>query len=327
MTVPTPWLNEAPAFDIHEITTTSTSRVLSQLLASDVAVLVLDPIRLLDSPEIAHVLPYILGKKNLYFVINGEIEAIGLRDVGTELRPFGSVVVETQQLDARHKISAKLNDQIDRIKTKLGVPVSETEEMIMFVSTSRALKAMDALRSTLNMDDPSQTNDPTTSAAAFTTFKDEYLESNLGVVSTKLLDNLKSQTATAVQLDTAQWVAASATRYVAQSLADVLDETHETATRVTAQAEYLARLKRDLKSETFTSGHAIKEEVDRAKRQVQDVLASRLAWWKVMSWRVDTVAEEVGRAVEESWAVELSQKVSLGVLCLVGTRLSTLFST
>ena len=151
---------------------------------------------------------------------------------------------------------------------------------------------------------------------AFAKFREEYLESNLGAVSAGLLGDIRAVRERAdshgrIYEATNEWIAKSASNYVTRNLVDVLDETREIEALCAQHAELLARARQDLGRDTYTSGEAIKEEMDRAKRGVEEVLRKRLVWWKVMSWRVDMVAEEVGREVEERWAVELTQKVGV----------------
>jgi hypothetical protein len=283
-------------------TASDTSRALSRLLESDIVLLVLDPIRLLDTPEITAILPDLLGKPDVYFVINGEIESNGLRDVGASL----------DQEQARRVTLKSLEDQLQSSRSAFGLERESATDKIVFLSTHKALRSMDALRSTLTT---GETSARSSSEHAFAKFKAEYLESNLGAVSASLLGDIRAVRERADRLGavyeaTYTWLADSVSRHIARNLADVLDETREIEALCAQHAELLSRTRQELRRDTFTSGEAIKEEMDRAKRGVEEVLRKRLVWWKVMSWRVDMVAEEVGREVEERWAVELTQKVS-----------------
>lgn len=262
----------------------------------------LDPVRLLDTPEITAILPDLLGKPDVYFIVNGEIESNGLRDVGASL---------DQEL-ARRVTRKLLEDQLRSSRSAFGLATKAAQEKIVFLSTHKALRSMDALRSTLTVGETIALN---SSEHAFAKFREEYLESNLGAVSAGLLGDIRAVRERAdisggVYEDAYAWLAESASRYILRNLADVLDETREIETLCAQHADLLSRKRQELRRDTFTSGEAIKEEMDRAKRGVEEVLRKRLVWWKVMSWRVDMVAEEVGREVEERWAVELTQKVS-----------------
>ena len=279
------------------------SRALSDLLRSDVILIVLDPIRLTDTAELNAILPDMLGKSDVYFAVNGEIESSGLDDVGSSL-----------QVDkARHHIRQRLDQQLKALEMTTGsTPGPAGGSKIIFLSSHRALKSMDALRNTMRV--LKEQANRTASSLAFTEFNKEYLESNLAEVSHNLLRDIKdvrqrAQAQGGVYEPTLSWLEQSATRYIVRSLADVLDESREIEALCAAHAQLLSRTRRDLRKDTFTSGAAIKEEMDRVRRGVDEALRKRLVWWKVMSWRVDMVAEEVGREIEERWAVELSQKV------------------
>lgn len=324
LVVDSPWLRDA-AIDVHEITSESRlscsrhssnnflthtvlvpsardpSRALSTLLESDIILLVLDPIRLLDTPEITAILPDVVGKPNVYFVINGEIESNGLRDVGSSL----------DQEKARRVARRKLEEQLTASRSAMGFNQETATEKVVFLSTHKALRAMEALRSTLSSEAASGSTEH-----AFAKFREEYAESNLGAVSAGLLGDIRAVRERAESQGrlyeaTHAWIAESASRYIMRNLADVVDETREIEALCATHAELLTRTRQEVRRNTYTSGEAIKEEMDRARRGVEEVLRKRLVWWKVMSWRVDMVAEEVGREVEERWAVELTQKVSL----------------
>ena len=287
------------------MTARDSSRALSTLLESDIVLLVLDPVRLLDTPEITAILPDLVGKPYVYFVINGEIESNGLRDVGASV----------DQEKARSVIRKRLEEQLRDVRSAvLGSAGDASTGKIVFLSSHKALRSMDALRSTLGAEATSTLQG--SSEHAFAKFREEYLESNLGAVSAGLLGDIRAVRERAeshgrIYEATNEWIAKSASNYVTRNLVDVLDETREIEALCAQHAELLARARQDLGRDTYTSGEAIKEEMDRAKRGVEEVLRKRLVWWKVMSWRVDMVAEEVGREVEERWAVELTQKVGV----------------
>jgi hypothetical protein len=274
-----------------------TSVALSHLLRSDVVLLVLDPIRLLETSELRPILPSLLGKRNLYFIINGELDFSGAGLAGS-------------LQDLRDATEKRLERQLAELEAKTG-SLGEVNHNVLFLSAHKALHSMEALRSTL---DP-VTSDKKSRDLAFETFRKEYLESNLGAVSSSLLGDIRAlrkdaeERCEGVFENSSDWVLRSATNYISRSLADVLDESAEIGSLVSAHTELLKLRREEIRNETFTSGEAIKEEMERVRRGVDDVLKRRLAWWKVLSWRVDTVAEEVGREVEERWAVELSQKV------------------
>lgn len=263
----------------------------------------LDPIRLTDTPELNAILPDLLGKSDVYFAINGEIESSGPNDVGSSL-----------QVDkARHHIRQRLDQQLKALQMTTGsTPGPTSGSKIIFLSSHKALKSMDALRKTmLVLKEEANQN---ASSLAFTEFNREYLESNLAEVSNSLLRDIqdvrrRAEAQGGMYKPTLSWLEQSATRYIVRSLADVLDESREIEALCAAHAQLLSRTRRDLRKGTFTSGEAVKEEMDRVKRGVDEALRTRLVWWKVMTWRVDMVAEEVGREIEERWAVELSQKV------------------
>jgi hypothetical protein len=326
LVVDSPWLRDA-GVELHEIiskwislrrrsefldvgtnqllscSARNTSRALSDLLRSDIVLIVLDPIRLTDTPHLNAILPDLLGKPNVYFAINGEIESGGLHDVGSSL----------DDDKAKRVIRQRLDHQLKAFQVSTGVtegPALGSE--IVFLSAHKALKSMNALRKTMHA--LKETGNSNASGQAFAEFNKEYLESNLAEASSSLIRDVQVVRQQAEAQDgtyepTLRWLEKSATRYIVRSLADVLDESREIEALCAAHTQLLLCTRRELRKDTFTSGEAIKEEMDRVKRGVDEALRKRLVWWKVMSWRVDMVAEEVGREIEERWAVELSQKV------------------
>ncbi|WWC87559.1 uncharacterized protein L201_002449 [Kwoniella dendrophila CBS 6074] len=160
------WL-QLTGYDVVEINAKQPEDTISHLLNTDSLMVVIDPIRLLDTPQLSSVLPLALSRGSVHIVINGHLPP------------------RTSQAT----IEAKLRDQLNQIKVE---PVDETtfnssSVPIFFVKAEKALNALDALAIGLQNQGPSTSNFKT---KAFDIFQKEFLESHVGPLQQSLTASL-----------------------------------------------------------------------------------------------------------------------------------------
>lgn len=302
-------------FSVSTITITdqTASQALTTLLTAPVCVLALDPVRLLDTALLRQILPELAGKPHVYLVVNRS-------SVGT-----GGVEAD----DGRREIDEEIKRQWDAFTAgPTGDRVSPAAiPSIFHLDSSRALAALNDLGTGLETP-----GDPSSGARAesFKRFSDGYADSGMVAFSTEFKEGVKRALERQGQVMTPRGtlpgasvveahVMERARSYAEHRLAELAGQADEIAKDASRLEHFAARtvdsLMQSSGSSSVTAVAVSPESIDaslgKARATVRQVLQDRLAWWKVLFWRVDQVADEVGMEVQGRWGTALAQQASL----------------
>ncbi|KAJ9116290.1 hypothetical protein QFC22_004730 [Naganishia vaughanmartiniae] len=324
-----PWLRDANV-DLVEIVSQNTQTALSSLLASDIILLILDPIRLLETPRLSTLVPELETKRGVYFVVDGEIPGSALTSA-----------TEDRVGEARTRVEQRLKEQLSRMWKRRENGNDSEWPKPLFMHSERGISAIHALRQVISLSqsaaDAANANAPgsivTVSQSAeevrsraFREFQERYVASNLGDVSqfliadirrlaagttvtapgtstTDLAGSIESQTATHVLRRSLHYIDSVLTALTAQSL-HVKREA--TALRESAEDE-----ERDiLLLASTTWRRSLQEEMQKTRDAVARVLKARFGGWRVLTGRAERVEEEVGGQVVAHWGYALTQQLA-----------------
>nr|ODN98663.1 hypothetical protein L204_02627 [Cryptococcus depauperatus CBS 7855] len=302
------WLH-ATGYDIVELNLRNLDLepIVSRILKTDALLVVLDPIRLASTPQISPLLPYLLAKKYIHFVVNGKF-------------PPGATPTN---------IEAALREQL---KGVLIMPIENTyfdpsSIKISFTGAEEALAAFEALSNGLNNGNPSLLS----RASAVETFQTKFTQSRIGPLQSTLCESLS--TITLPQVATANETVALAVshmidvivsdREMIRSATNTVSELVRTAQQGSADAKALGVVERDIDGGLVEG--AIGYEMVKIKREIEASFRGRLSWLGLLGrLRVDDITLELGGIVGDRFAVDLERQLifEAGQLAQLQTNLS-----
>lgn len=259
------------------------SEASSSLVAADTVLVVLDPIRLASAPAVAYLLPLVLAKGNVHFVVNGT------------LPPH----VTEEQLRAR------LENQIKSVVAP-GLH-GKAECSVSFVKAETALKALFAL-------DVALAGQAGNKGSAFDVFQRDFLASNLGPLQSQLITSLPAE----YQLKTAACTAHLALAYtegviagdrsVLSQAANVVTELRSEAHNAGSRAERVSVVARGIEGGVVEG--SVEQSLDSSKRDLEHMFSSRFSWLGLVArLRVDDVAAELGAYLSRSFARDVERQL------------------
>lgn len=188
----------------------------------------------------------------------------------------------------------------DRIRSKLG----GNAPRILFVDVTRALKAIDGLRS-----------DPT-SSKAIQAYQDDFNGSNFHSFLQKLGESV-AEGPEKLYRETSGALASSMLRTSHDLLQASEKETHEVRCAVSSLREsYLEEREGALRDVLGSDGEEetlITEAIERAGRDIKPTLDG-LKWWRLPT-NVDDITQLVSSAAEKAYTRQFEDKVSHFMLC------------
>jgi hypothetical protein len=272
---------------------TQKDSAISHLVSADITVLVLDPYRLLSTPQIASVLPTLIAQSSsLYVVVNGQLPP---RTTETDL-------------------TAMIQKQLADIQPKTDTP--PTSPLIHFVQAEKALHALDALAAGLEHTASSQSR-------AFDTFQNEFLSSQVGKLQSQLLSHTSANPQP--QLNTSRNTLRLALEYVSDTITSdhqatrhathTVSELRHQAAQASRKARHLSVVNRGIESGIVEGG--VDQEMEETKRDLDAGFRGRWSWLSLVGkLRVDDVGGEVGGYIERSFGRDLEKQVR-SLVCLI----------
>ncbi|KIR58036.1 hypothetical protein I314_06001 [Cryptococcus bacillisporus CA1873] len=292
LSLPSSWL-QATGYDVVEVNigNLESDPIISTLLSTDALVIVLDPIRLTSTPQLSPILPYLLARSPVHFVVNGHLPS-----------GFSKSSVEQTLREQLKQVTIEPLDDVHYDPSILKVS---------FVQAEKALTALEALSSGL-----SKAASPGTKAEAFEVFQREFIQSHVGLLQSILHQTLSNNASP--QLSTARQVTALALMYISNVILSDRDvaraATHTVSTlRRTAQegatkAKHMSVATRGVDG-ALVEGE-VKYEMEKIKSQIESSFQGRLSWLGLLGrLRVDDVALELGGFVGSRFAVDLERQV------------------
>lgn len=285
-----PFLQNA-GYDIMEISPTAPD-IPSLLLSADATVVVVDPIRLLDSPFMTRLLPIIFAGHPLHIVVNGDIPS------GTSPSALQDVV--------QSRINQWLADSGNNNESNFNRP------RIFFVHADKALHAINfmALGAT---QDPSSSTDHARAVALYQT---TFAESNLGPFLTSLVAQCRA--APMPQLSSAYRLASlaldharsviMADRRTTDSAGRTVAELRRSARQSISRARHMSVITKSIEGGIIAEG--VETEMTALKLEMQERFKDRWSWLAlVLRLRVDDVGVEVGGHVQQFLGSTLARTV------------------
>ncbi|WWC68938.1 uncharacterized protein I206_102874 [Kwoniella pini CBS 10737] len=286
------WL-EMSGYDVIEVNTKQAEETITTLLSTDSLMIILDPIRLLETSQLSHILPLALARGSVHFVINGH------------LPPHAS----------QSSIETKLRDQLSRIKVE---PIKESffnpaVMPVSFIKAEKALNALDALAAGLQDHGPSTS---TSKTRAFEVFQREFLESHIGPLQSSLLSSL--QTISEPQLSTARQVTALALSHVEKIIShdrDVVKDAQHTVSELrrgaqqgASKAKHLSVASRGIEGGLVEG--SVEYDMDRVKTGLEDKFIGRLSWLGLIGrTRVDDIQFELSSYLSNQFGKDLERQI------------------
>lgn len=274
-------------------------------MTAPICVLALDPVRLLDTPLLREILPELAGKPHVYLVVNRSSVGHGGVDAEKALKK---------------EIDEELKKQWDAFIAASGSPLPT----IFHLDSSSALAALSALSTGLETP-----GDPSSGARAesFKRFSERYAASGMGDFYTEFKQSVKraleGQASVVTErgtlpgasiveshvLDRARHWAETQLANLAQEADEVMKASQKFERLAARTVDSLMQSTNSASSTLAISPESIEASLSKAKSTIRQVLQDRLAWWKVLFWRVDQVADEVGMEVQGRWGFTLAQQV------------------
>jgi hypothetical protein len=313
-----------------------------------VILLIIDPIRLLDTPRLASLVPELEHKRGVYFVVDGEL-------------PGG--VLADDVAAARKRVEERLRGQLSRLWGRRqgnhhdhddGMMTAEGSPKTLFMHSERGISAIHALRRVISLSNSdhaatanANANANTTASQeaadtvqsvqsrAFREFQERYVASNLGHVSQSLITDIRALTGppngqqdvpstttttttinpNSIQTRTAEHVLLRSLHYIDTVLTALTAESLRVKKEATALRETAEDEERDiLLLASTTWRRSLQTEMQRTRDAVAGVLKERFGGWRVLTGRAERVEEEVGGQVVAHWGYALTQQVSRAVL-------------
>ncbi|KAJ9092950.1 hypothetical protein QFC19_008548 [Naganishia cerealis] len=294
-----PWLRDA-SIDLVEV------------LYSDAVVLVLDPIRLLDTPHLAEIVKELEHKPRVVFLVDGDVP--------------GSLVPDTEGVDplehARRKVQERVREQLDSL-WKRGYAAAEhgREEQIprsLFINSEKGISAIHSLRRVISATatTPATTTPGTLPSEdgerrAFDEFQERYIASNLGGVSQSLLADIRTLTVIGGPTQTATHVLRRSLAYIEAVLTTLTAQSLSVRREASALRDAAEDEERDIRlAAESTWRRSLTGEMERTRDAVQRVLSDRFGGWRVITGRVERVEEEVAGQVVAHWGYAVTQQLA-----------------
>ncbi|WVW79700.1 hypothetical protein I302_101670 [Kwoniella bestiolae CBS 10118] len=303
------WL-QSTGYDVIEVNTKKAEDTLSTLLSTDSLLVVLDPIRLTDTPQLSSILPLALSRGSIHLVINGHLPP------------------NTSQTT----IEAKLRDQLSKLKVN---PLEETSfnpasVPISFVKAEKALDALDALAAGLQEHGPSTS---TSKTRAFEVFQNQFLESHIGPLQSSLLQSLTS--ISEPQLSTSRQVAGLALSHIENIIAsdrDIVKDALHTVSELrrgaqqgASKAKHLSVASRGIEGGLVEG--SVEYDMNKVQSQLEEKFNGRLSWLGLIGrTRVDDVQFELTNHLNNNFATDLERQIIFesGQLSHLQLQLNTL---
>ncbi|OCF42512.1 hypothetical protein I317_03628 [Kwoniella heveanensis CBS 569] len=277
-------------YDVIEINTKETDQIISTLLRTDSLLVVIDPIRLTNTPQMSSILPSILSRVNVHFAINGHL-------------PPNTTPAA---------VEATLREQLAKVQQ--SHPNSNfPSPSVSFVDAQSALEALDALAAGLQDHGPASSSAKT---RAFEVFQNQFLASRIGPLQSTLTSSLKADSHP--QLSTARQVASLAVAHIEDIIAsdrDIVREASHTVTELRRSAQHGATKARHLSvaSRGIEGGlveGGVAHEMAKVKAGLEERFAGRLTWLSLVGRaRVDDVASELGTYLGTRFGVDLERQI------------------
>lgn len=251
----------------------------------------MNPFRLLAAPQIAEILPILVAKGRLHFVINGHLPDNTSTDqiTDTVLRQLDEIPSDQNRYEA-----------------------SSSNPSISFLRANKALRAWDALAIGLEAGG-------TISRArteAFDTFQRQFLRSGVGALQASLLSLARAQTSP--QLGTASRTAELALAYIGSTIcadrtatstaAQTVADLRHAADKGGNRAKHSSVVHRGISGGTVDGD--VQHEMNRARRDLEKSFAGRWGWLSLIGrLRVDDVGSEVSDYLARQFGRNLERQV------------------
>ncbi|WWC98869.1 hypothetical protein V866_005763 [Kwoniella sp. B9012] len=286
------WL-QATGYDVVEVNTKKAEDTMSTLLSTDSLLVVLDPIRLIDTPQLSSLLPLVLSRGSIHFVVNGYLPP------------------NTSQT----AIETKLREQLSKIKVDPleGLTFDPASIPVSFVKAEKALNALDALAAGLQDHGPSTS---TSKTRAFEVFQKQFLESHIGPLQSSLLQSIKS--ISQPQLSTSRQVAGLALSHVENTIStdrDIVKDALHTVSELrrgaqqgASKAKHLSVASRGIEGGLVEG--SVEYDMNKVKSQLEERFNGRLSWLGLIGrTRVDDVQFELTNHLNNHFATDLEKQV------------------
>lgn len=266
--LPSTWLEEINA-DIVEVNSTEEDDILSNLLRTDLLLLVVDPILLLKTPTLERIMRSMSGRKVIHIAVNGHL-------------PPGSTHAD---------IETQLGTQCRQFAPKGLVPA------VSFVNSTAAWSAQALLMGALE----SQQKSSSTRSHAFEHFQTAFLASRLGHLQTSVANSI-SQHKPSVKR-TAMGTAQLALDYIDEVVARdrrTVSQATRAIDRLVAVTESIVGRANDLaRYESMSAGATAADPYRGARSRVLQDLGSKLSFFNLIALgRADDVRPILDRAIE-----------------------------
>jgi hypothetical protein len=287
--LPLSWLDQAGS-ELVEISADKPEAIVTAALSADSIVLVIDPIRLLDSTTAASLQSFSTSGRLVTVVVNGPL-------------PRAASVESIRQT-----ITANLGDTVD----------------IVYTDSALALQAFAALSEGLQRADAS----PSTRSRAFEVFQHAYLKSNIGqlqsILSIPVSAEVQTTTATSTLSMAVDHIKATLAndRQSLNEARQVITDLRRSSRQATSHAKNISVINRGIEGGRIEGG--VDEELRRARHDIQQMFDGKLSWLGLVGrLRVDDVSSEMGAYVSQEFGVELERQASRTCMAVLTHRLCT----
>lgn len=253
------------------------TELVSEVLATDAAVIVLDPFRLLQAGNLSTVLSPLLNHIDAMFIVNGPL-------------PAGA---------SEEDIEASL-------RTQLSDHGYHRQPEVSFVRADLALKSFDALAVALAATERRD--------AAFNVFQQDFLGSGIGPVQKAMVPrppaDFQSETATRtgrLALNIVDDVIRHDLTTI-KMVGQTVIELERDASAAASRARHLSVSSRGIEGGIVEGG--VRHAVLTSKSSLENTLRGRLSWLGLVGWaRVDDVASELGDKIQREFGAGLERQV------------------
>lgn len=287
--LPLSWLEQAEC-EMLEISAEDPESITTAALEADHIVLVIDPIRLLDTRTATALRSPLASGRPATVVVNGPLPQ---------------------------------STSVESIRQIIVTIVGNTPD-IFFTNSSLSLQAFAALSEGLQRADAS----PSNRSRAFEIFQHTYLKSNMGQLQSNLSTTASAdfQSSTAVStlsmaLDHIKTTLAT-DRHSLNDARQVITDLRRSSRQATSHAENISVINRGIEGGRIEGG--VDEELRRARHDIQQMFDGKLSWLGLVGrLRVDDVGSEMGAYVSQQFGVELERQASLTDMAVLTIRLCT----
>lgn len=287
--LPLSWLEQSEC-ELVEISAEDPESMTTAALAADHIVLVIDPIRLLDTETASALRSSLASGRSATIVVNGPLPQ---------------------------------SASVDSIRQTIVTIVGNTPD-IFFTDSSLSLQAFAALSEGLQRADAS----PSSRSRAFEVFQHTYLKSNIGQLQSNLSTTASAdfQSSTAVStlsmaLDHIKTTLAT-DRHSLNDARQVITDLRRSSRQATSHAKNISVINRGIEGGRIEGG--VDEELRRARHDIQQMFDGKLSFLGLVGrLRVDDVGSEMGAYVSQQFGVELERQASLTDMAVLTSRLCT----